>query len=141
MPYSFLEHTADVAFKATSPDLPGLFRASADATLNTMVSSLLSVRPAVRKEIRLLHSQVDLLLFDFLQELVYFKDAEALLLRVEDIQIEKASSGYSLVATALGEEIDPLRHDQGVDVKAVTLHQFELERTDEGWQCHVILDV
>ncbi|MCZ6878907.1 MAG: archease, partial [Acidobacteria bacterium] len=31
--------------------------------------------------------------------------------------------------------------EQRVDVKAVTLHQFCLEKTDQGWMTRIILDI
>jgi SHS2 domain-containing protein len=84
---------------------------------------------------------VDMLLFDLLQELIYYKDAEQLLLRVATIGIDKQDRLYRLRATARGERLDADRHEQRVDVKAVTLHRFKVETTDEGWRSLVILDI
>ena len=44
-------------------------------------------------------------------------------------------------ASAQGEKLDPSRHRLRVDVKAVTLHQFRLEKTDRGWETQVILNI
>jgi SHS2 domain-containing protein len=143
MPYQFLEDvaTADVAFEATGANLEELFKASAGATINTMVDSLDSVLPEVTRKIRLKNPELDLLLFEFLQELVYFKDAEGLLLLPIDVGIYKEEKVFILTCTAAGEEIDPARHEQRADVKAVTLHRFELRQTSDGWKAIVILDV
>ena len=46
-----------------------------------------------------------------------------------------------LEATGAGEPLDPARHSQRVDVKAVTLHHFALSQTPRGWEAHVILDI
>ena len=40
-----------------------------------------------------------------------------------------------------GEPIDPQRHRLRVDVKAVTLHRFSIEKTAQGWEATVILDI
>jgi SHS2 domain-containing protein len=45
------------------------------------------------------------------------------------------------VGVLAGEELDMNRHDLVVDVKAVTLHQFRVEKTDRGWEAFVILDI
>ncbi|HEY9662866.1 MAG TPA: archease, partial [Allocoleopsis sp.] len=82
-----------------------------------------------------------LLLFNFLQEFVYYKDSELLLLRAQHIEIKIQESIYSLKAIAQGERLDPDRHHQRVDVKAVTLHQFQLKKTNGGWVAQVILDI
>jgi SHS2 domain-containing protein len=47
---------------------------------------------------------------------------------------------FSLTAAAWGETIDPSRHELLVDVKAVTLHRFRVEKASRGWEATVILD-
>jgi SHS2 domain-containing protein len=82
-----------------------------------------------------------MLLFDFLQELIYFKDADRLLLRVREIRIDKRDGAYSLKAVTAGEPLDAGRHQQRADVKAVTLHDFRVEKTEGGWKATAILDI
>jgi SHS2 domain-containing protein len=143
MPYEYLEDvgTADIAFEATGRDLPELFTAAADATMNVMIDNLEAIEPRETRCIALKNRAIDMLLFDFLQELIYFKDADRLLLRVREVQIDEKDDAYSLNATAAGEPLDPARHQQRADVKAVTLHQFQVEQTDSGWKTTVILDI
>lgn len=143
MPYEFLEDvaTADIAFRAWGQGLEETFAAAADATINVMVEELDSVQGREEREFNLQNDALDMLLFDFLQELIYYKDSERLLLRVPQIQIEKKDKIYLLRATARGERLDPDRHHTRVDVKAVTLHRFQLEQTDRGWEASVILDI
>ena len=143
MPYEYLEDVAiaDIAFKAWAPDLEGTFAAAADATMNVMIEDLDSIRPALERPFRLQNESLDMLLFDLLQELLFYKDAERLLLRVRAVRIEVKEGHHVLEATAAGETLDPDRHLQRVDVKAVTLHRFALERTARGWEATVILDV
>jgi SHS2 domain-containing protein len=143
MPYEFLDDVAvaDIAFEAWGRDLKETFLAAADATMNVMVEELGSIRPVERKEFHLQNEALDLLLLEFLQELIYYKDAEELLLRVKEVELQENGKSYSLRATASGEKIDPARHPLGVDVKAVTLHRFRLERVSRGWEAFVILDI
>ena len=143
MGYRFLEGLtrADVAFRAEGADLPGLFRAAWQATLELMLPSTSALEARERRRIALANPELEMLLFDFLGELVYHKDAEGLLLRLESLAVESSPGGYRLEAEAAGEAADPARHELGVDVKAVTLHRFAVERTPEGWAATVILDV
>ena len=143
MPYKFLEEigTADIAFEAIGRDLPELFREAADATMNVMIDNLNAIAPRETRKVELSNDKVDMLLFDFLQELIYIKDAERLLLRVRDIQIDQTDEKHVLKATVAGELLDAERHHQRADVKAVTLHDFSVEKTDGGWQARVILDI
>jgi SHS2 domain-containing protein len=143
MPYHYLEDigTADIAFEATGRDLPELFTSAADATMNVMIENLDTIESRETRRIALKNDAIDMLLFDFLQELIYFKDAERLLLRVREMQIEEKEGAYSLTAAAAGEPLDAGRHQQRADVKAVTLHDFRVEKTEGGWKAAVILDI
>jgi len=143
MSYHFLEEiaTADIAFEASGRDLPELFSDAADATMNVMIDNLDAIEPRETRQIELSNDKLDMLLFDFLQELIYFKDAERLLLRVHHAQIDEKHKKYFLKAEASGEPLDAARHLQRADVKAVTLHDFSVEKEDGGWKARVLLDI
>ena len=142
-PYRYLEEiaTADVAFEARGATLKETFLAAADATLNTMVEEIGTVAPREHRVFSLAADSLDLLLLELLQELVYCKDADRLLLHVRDLRIEETGSGYRLHADACGETIDPGKHPLLADVKAVTLHRLVVESTPDGWRAVVVLDV
>lgn len=143
MPYRYLEDiaTADVAFEASGKELDRLFIDAADALTNVMVSDLRTIDELRKIEFTVEHEELDLLLFNFLQELVFLKDAQRLLLRVSSVGIENSDSHFIARAVAWGEELDPEKHDLIVDVKAVTLYRFALRREDDGWVATVILDI
>ena len=143
MPFHYLDDigTADIAFEATGRDLPELFTSAADATMNVMIENLDTIEPREMRRIELKNDEIDMLLFDFLQELIFFKDAERLLLRVREIRIDKKEGVYSLSVTTMGEPLDALRHQQRADVKAVTLHGFRVEKTEGAWKAAAILDI
>ena len=143
MPYKYLEElgTADIAFEATGRDLPELFRYAVEATTNVMIDNLDAIEPRETRQIELSNDQLDMLLFDLLQELIYLKDSERLLLRIRDVEINEKNDGYFLRARAEGEPVDAKRHHQRADVKAVTLHNFAVERDNGGWKARVLLDI
>jgi SHS2 domain-containing protein len=143
MPYQYLEDvaTADVAFEAWGDTLEEMFVAAADATMNVMVKDLGSIAAPQKKIIRVEADAVDMLLFELLQELIFYKDAETLLLRVPAVSIERQDGHLTLHAEAYGEPLNPDKHELIVDVKAVTLHRFRVEQTSRGWEAMVILDI
>jgi SHS2 domain-containing protein len=143
MPYHYLEEigTADIAFEATGRDLPQLFTAAADATVNVMIDNLDAIESRETRQIELSNDNIEMLLFDFLQELIYFKDARRLLLRVHEAQLDQKGDTYFLKAKVAGERLDDTRHQQRADVKAVTLHGFSVEKYDGGWKAKVLLDI
>jgi SHS2 domain-containing protein len=143
MPYRYLEDiaTADVAFEARGKDLEELFTSAADATMNVMVADLASIAQLEKMDFEVENADLDMLLFNFLQEFIFFKDARRLLLRVLSVSIDKRNAGFSLQAKTAGEELDPEKHDLIVDVKAVTLYRFALQETESGWMATVVLDI
>lgn len=143
MTYRYLEHiaTADAAFEAFGSTLEELFVSAADAVMNTMVEDLVSIGSDEPVAFETEHTELDLLLYNFLSELVFLKDARCLLLRVKSVSITEAGGKFNAKAVAYGEKIDPKKHPLLVDVKAVTLHRFTLEKTDSVWRALVILDI
>lgn len=143
MPYEYLEDvaTADIAFRAWGKNLEELFQAAANATMNVMIEDLDKIEPQEQQVLNLENDDLDMLLFNFLQEFIYYKDSQQLLLRPQQVQIDEKSDNHKLSAVAQGEKLDSRRHQQRVDVKAVTLHRFQLEKTSDGWTATVILDI
>jgi SHS2 domain-containing protein len=143
MPYEFVDEltVADIAFRAWGQDLTETFVSAADAVMNAMVEDLGAIQPHDTRQLSIEHDALDMLLFNFLQELVYYKDAEQLLLRVQQLRVVEDVQPYTVQATLVGEPIAPERHHMRVDVKAVTLHRFSLTQTQHGWEATVILDI
>jgi SHS2 domain-containing protein len=143
MPYRFVEDIAiaDVAFEAWGKTREEMFSAAASALLNVMVAEPGSVMDLEEVEIELGNRCLDLLLFDLLNEILFYKDSRLLLLRMKSANITLADDTYILDAVLSGERIDSARHPLSVDVKAVTLHRFKVEETAEGWRSEVVLDI
>ncbi len=143
MPYTYLEEIAiaDAAFEARADTREGLFVEAGDALVNVMVEDLKSVRPLVRRSFHAQAEDLERLLFEYLQQFIFFKDAEQLLLRVSKVAITEESGMLELTAEAAGEKIDPKRHDLNADVKAVTLHRFRVRHEPGGWTAVVVLDI
>jgi len=133
--------TADIAFEAEGKSLEEVFTSSAEALLNVMTEAPEKIERKETVEVRLENTDAEMLLFDFLCELVYYKDAKRLFLRVDEMKIEKESGAYMLEAKLSGEAPDPRKHSLGSDVKAVTMHMFRLEQEDGGWKATVVLDI
>lgn len=143
MPYWFLDDiaTADIAFEARGVTVEEMFSSAADALMNVMVSDLSTIDRRDRRILRLQSDAMDMLLFELLQELIFYKDADLLLLRVPQIGIRWEKGRFYLEAQAWGEPLNPEKHDLVVDVKAVTLHRYRVEQTPSGWEATVILDI
>jgi SHS2 domain-containing protein len=132
---------ADVAFRAKGKTVEELFIAAGQATMNVMVDDLSTIENKEEVQVDLSEQALDMLLFDFLNELIFLKDARQLLLLVKTMKISAEASGFTLHAVLFGEQLDPVRHPLNADVKAVTLHRFEVKETSEGWEATVVLDI
>lgn len=143
MPYRFLDDiaTADVAFEAWGATREELFAAAATALLQTMVHNPEAVKRREKISIVLEDGELDLLLFSFLQEVIFLKDARRLLLHPQKIRIVEKGGCFRLDAALQGEWIDRQRHPLAVDVKAVTLHRFRVACEGGIWHAVVVLDV
>jgi SHS2 domain-containing protein len=143
MPYAYADDIAiaDLAFRAWGETVENTFLAAADATMHAMVEDLATIAPREQRIFDLHEEQLDLLLLQFLQELLFYKDAQRLLLRVSAVKITVQEHGFALEARAAGEPLDPTRHALGVDVKGVTLHRLQVVQTPNGWEATVVLDV
>ncbi|MBI1910959.1 MAG: archease [Deltaproteobacteria bacterium] len=143
MPYKYLEEvaTADVAFEAWGSSLEELFISAADAAMNVMVDDIETIEKEQELSFEVSNPALDMLLYNFINELIYYKDAKKLLLRVSSVKINQTDSEYMLSANAYGEVLNPEKHPLSADVKAVTLHMFSLHHTDSGWKATMILDI
>jgi SHS2 domain-containing protein len=143
MPYRFIEEEAiaDVAFEVWSADLALLFRDAGDALIKVMIENPEDIELRVSREIILKNDQLDLLLYNYLEQFIYYKDSDQLLLRPTEVKLQQISSEWRLRTIVTGEQIDRIRHHLVVDVKAVTLHDFKLENIAGQWRAHIILDI
>ncbi|MBU5638807.1 archease [Geomonas sp. Red69] len=143
MPFEYRSDIAhaDVAFDAWAPTLEELFREAARATMQVMVENPEQIRQAQTLALKLEQENEEMLLFDFLNELIFYKDARRLVLLPGEMSITPSDGGLTVRATLSGEEIDPTRHEMGIDVKAVTMLRYKVEQVAQRWQATVVLDV
>jgi len=139
--YRFLEDIAiaDIAFETTGETLDELFKSAALALEEVQVDTK-AIETSKSKQVRLRSETLDGLLFDFLNELIFLKDAESLVFSKFKIEIDK-NSEYKLKAEMGGEELNPEKHELRTDVKAVTKHLFGIKEEKDGYKATVVLDV
>ncbi len=145
MPFKFLEEVAlaDIAFKATGKDLIELLESSALAVFTVMVD-LKTVKPKIEKTftVNLQADNFEKLLFDFLSEIVFLKDTEGMVFKEIKVKWFPAKRGAIVKAILKGDLVNPKTQILGQDVKAVTMHNFKVEKTSlKKWKAFVILDI
>jgi SHS2 domain-containing protein len=133
--YEFLEHTADVTFKAYGRDLNELFENAAEALEDTMVI-LDEVASGEILTIEMSSDSYENLLYDWLSELLITFEVERFAVKKCFVSIV----GFSLTADCLGERLDLNRRRPNAEVKAVTYHNLAVTKNDI-YHTEVTLDV
>ena len=135
--YEFFEHTADLGIRVLAADRETLFVEAAQAMFSAIVEDLSTVKPEREIEIILHGQEMDYLLFDWLKALLYYFDAEHLLLGTFEVKI----TDQGLTGKARGEPLDRSQHLLEHEVKAITYHGLRVEQTADGWLAEVIVDI
>jgi SHS2 domain-containing protein len=141
MAYKFREDIAmaDAAVEVSGKNIEDVFMEAAEAATDVMINrDGLSAKKSRKVELK--NESLEMLLFKWLEEIVFIKDVHNFLGREFRVKIKQANNRYELSAEILGEEIDQKRHELRTDVKAVTLHMFSLKQDNGIWKALVILD-
>ncbi|MBW1743871.1 MAG: archease [Deltaproteobacteria bacterium] len=135
--FEFIEHTADLGFKAYGAGIEELFVHAAEAFFETILSSE-SVEERIERSIEVEAGALDELMVSWLDEFLYLYDTEKLVFKRFQI---KSIQQNRLRANAWGEIMDPARHEIKSGIKAVTYHQLYVKERDGFWEAQVILDI
>jgi len=141
MTYKFLPEIAiaDIAFQAFGTDLNDLFESAAIAVADSM-ADLGSIEGTTKKKILIEENKIDMLLFDFLNEIILLKDTEELLFKKFEVKVYDDEAKH-VECVAHGEKINRDKHRFKNDLKAVTLHMFEVTQEKDRWKATVVVDI
>src|SRR6187402_755801 len=109
-----LEHTADVGIEVEAPSLETLF-AEAAVALGDTLTPIANVGRDLERAVAVESSEVELLLVDFLSELLFLFETEGLVVAEARVALD----GTTLRATVRGERYDEAKHPLRSLVKAV----------------------
>jgi SHS2 domain-containing protein len=139
--FEILEHPADVGFLAYGATHEELF-ANAALAMISIAGDAEIVRETERREIQVTGESAESLLYAWLAEILAVMDAERLALRRAEVtELVVHASGGRVRGVVYGEAFNRTRHAAGVAIKAVTYHQFAIERIASGWRARVFLDL
>lgn len=136
--FEYLEHTADVKFRAYGKSIEEQFANAALAFYNVLTDTK-KVERKLSKSISASGTDLKALLYNFLEELLFIMDTERFLLNsLTSININRMNGKYVVSALLLGDKADAqgLYETHG-DIKAITYAEMEI--TPEYVQ--VVLDI
>jgi SHS2 domain-containing protein len=139
--YQYFDVTADIGFYSFGKTLEEAFENSGSAMFN-IITDTKKVKVSTIKKIVIESEDLVLLLYSYLEELLFLHEVDFLLFsRFEIKSINKKDNGYELISVAGGEEINWDIHERKSEVKAVTLHQMEIKKDKGKYILKVILDL
>ncbi len=126
--YKFVEHTADEKFIVQAKDLDDAFATCVDAFCEVMVPGVV-IANNVSKTIHVQAKRLRSLLYDFLNELVFYYDDEDLILRnVVELHIKKTDEGWELDAEVTGDK----HYEYEVEMEIKNMTYSDMEITGRG---------
>ncbi len=133
--YEFLEHTADVKFRAYGKTIEESFSNCAYALKEKIVNKKI-ISQKIKKKIRVEGKDNEKLLYNFLEEFLYLFDAKNFIFsKIQKIKIEE----NKLTAEILGDKVSEYKISN--NVKAVTYNEIFVKKDKNIFICQVVLDV
>lgn len=132
--YEILEHTADVGVRSWGPTLEEAFR---QATLGLLdIVGVWQPGGGNREMIAVEGRDLGALLVDWLGEVLYLQDVRDVVLTA--VCVEKVAGGRASGWVELAKRPVEI---EGTAVKAITYHQLDVSRSDDGWTTTVFVDI
>lgn len=137
--YKFVEHTADEKFIARGDSLTDVFSTCVDAFCEVLVPKQ-EVKNNFTKTITIQAKRLRSLLYDFLNELVFYYDDEDLILRnVKEMRIKETPEGWELFCIVQGDK--HYSYDVEMEIKNMTYSDMEIWRDDDYVEITVVVDI
>ena len=133
--YELIEHTSDIGVEAHGSTLAEAF-VNAARGMFSVITEIDNVNETESRRVEVNADDIEGLLFEWLNSLLYYFDVENLFFSGFDI-IEFDDT--RLVAECRGEKYDPSRHRLKTGVKSATYHLLEIDR--EKNRVRVIFDI
>ena len=130
--FEFLEHTADVKFRAFGKNLEEVFENSGLALISSQYKG--KVKAIKKKKIKVKGKDNEALLYNFLEEVLILLEKGFLTSKIK-VKIK----GQKLEADLVGDDIK--NYEVSVDVKAVTYNQMFVKKEKGKFITQVVLDV
>lgn len=133
--YKLIEHTADTGLIAYGNSLTEAF-GNASYGMFSIIAELDRVRETETRRFEVSSNDLEGLLFECLNRLLYYVDVDMLLFKRFEIKILPENR---LKAVCYGEKYDPSRHRLKTGVKSATYHMLKVD--DIKNEVRVIFDV
>ena len=136
MSYEILDHTADIGLKSRSDSLSEVFCDCARGMFSLLVAGTIENQQKILVSIQA--DSAEELLHDWLSELNYLFLVKQNVF--QDFSIVNMDES-KLEAVCFGEKYDGSRHSCDMEIKAVTYHQIQVQKSQDCWIAQVFFDL
>ena len=136
-PFEIIDHTADIGIVAYGADIKQVF-ANAALGLFNLMADLGNLKEDTKREIELSAEDVEVLLVEWLNELIYISDVEHIIFKRFEIN---ELSNTQLRAICFGEKIKSGQHKLKREIKAATYHMLRLNKENGSYKVQIIFDI
>lgn len=137
IPYTLMDHTADLRIRIIGTDRADLFK-NAGLALFDLVAESDHLESRETAEMHVTGDDPADLMVNYLRELLYLWTGKERLVKLIHIVHISDTTVSAQVST---DHYQPERHEILHEIKAVTYHQIDVSRTTDGWQATVVFDV
>ena len=135
--WEHFEHDADIGIRGIAPTLAQAFEQAAVA-MTAVITQPDRVSASKAVAIHCVATDHELLLLDWINELVYEMAVQGLLFKRYQVVIDNGK----LSATAFGEAVDRQKHQPAVEIKGATFTELRVyQQPDGSWVAQCIVDV
>jgi len=135
--WEHLEHGADIGVRGYGSDPAEAFTQAA-LSMSSVVTDLDKIDLSDSVAVECNAPELDLLLVDWLNEIVYQMATRNMLFGRFDVQIVD----HQLQAQLFGEKVDQGKHQPAVEIKGATFTDLKVYRSSDGeWVAQCIIDV
>lgn len=135
--WEHFEHEADIGVRGFGATMAEAFEQAALALSGT-ITEIGDIEPEKCLDVLCEAPDYDVLLVDWLNELVYHMATRNMLFATFDVSIED----HRLTAKVCGEPADVVKHQPAVEVKGATFTELKVyQNTDNSWVAQCVIDV
>ncbi len=140
--FQFLDDIAlaDLAFEAEGDSVEELFCAATRALLESLADPATVAATWERRMEKVSEDPADLL-FDWLSDVVYWKDAAGVVFHDAELSVRQEGSAWRLEAVLRGASVDQTMQTLRSDVKGITKHLYDVRQKGSRWYARVVVDV
>ena len=124
--YEYFEATADIGFYAYGKNLNEAFENAGTAMFN-IITDTKDIEKKYNIEFEINSEDEVALLYDYLEELLFHHEIDFMLFCEFHVEIDE---NLNLKAKISGDKINWDIHERKTEIKAITFHMMEVEKTD-----------